>query len=504
MRFCPSTSAAGIFQNVCKLTCCAALFNSPLSPHLILPSSPTYNTAITAHYTTNAPLEPACILQPQSSSHIAEAVSLLVEADDGSTGCTFAIRGGGHNPSKGAASVQGGVTIDLAMMNETVYHPDKQTVEIMAGAKWGDVYKTLKPLGVAVTGGRSDSVGVGGLIIGGGMSYFAPQYGLACDNVLSFEIVLSNGTIATASHTNNQRLFKALKGGGNNFGIVTKVELRAFPQGPLWGGLIGHEVSAIPAQINALVNFTSNMVTDTHAMLVTIWQHKHVGKTDTDVSFAASGLQYTLGQEVTKARIFDEFLSLPAAFSSLRETDMDDLMMETAPPTGKRAVFLSLTFWNEERVLRYLHGLHEEAVKSVQEHGVESEDWDVITFLQPFPAMFGDKGKDPEGANGNVLGLDRLSEDHLVLLIFLDWDNAADDTVFHNFGYDMIDKLKKYTREVGADSDYIYMNYAARDQNVLKGYGEDNLAFLRRVAKEYDPTGVFQAQVPGGFKVSAA
>jgi FAD/FMN-containing dehydrogenase len=69
----------------------------------------------------------------------------------------------------------------------------------MGGAKWGDVYKTLQPYGVAVTGGRSDTVGVGGFIIGGGLSYFGNKYGLACDNVLNFEVSCSKLTLALAN-----------------------------------------------------------------------------------------------------------------------------------------------------------------------------------------------------------------------------------------------------------------------------------------------------------------
>ncbi|KAL4757313.1 uncharacterized protein BDW70DRAFT_163654 [Aspergillus foveolatus] len=116
---------------------------------------------------------------------------------------------------------------------------------MVGGTKWGDVYKAPEPLGVAVPGGRADTVGVGGLLIGGGLSYFANLYGLACDNVLSFEIVLGNGTITTAGSTTNTDLFRAQKCGGSNFGIVTRVTLRAFKQARLWGGLIRHSATEI-------------------------------------------------------------------------------------------------------------------------------------------------------------------------------------------------------------------------------------------------------------------
>lgn len=91
---------------------------------------------------------------------------ILVDTDDGSPECKFAVRSGGHTVWPGAAGAQDGVTIDMSMMNSTVYHAENSTATIMAGARWKSVYKTLKEDGVAVTGGRSDTVGMG-LILGG-------------------------------------------------------------------------------------------------------------------------------------------------------------------------------------------------------------------------------------------------------------------------------------------------------------------------------------------------
>ncbi|KAL2832882.1 hypothetical protein BDW59DRAFT_180510 [Aspergillus cavernicola] len=505
MRVCinPGNTLGGLFQDVCRLTCCTALLNSPLSPHLIFPSSPQFQPLVNAHYAINTPLHPACFLQPQSTSQVSLAVSILVSADDGSPSCQFAIRGGGHTPWKGAAGVEGGVTIDMALMNETVYRPETGTVEIMAGARWGTVYQALRSFGVAVTGGRSDSVGVAGLVMGGGLSYFAPEFGLACDNVVSFEIVLSTGKVTTATQTSNPDLFRALKGSGPNFGIITQISLRAFAQGPnLWGGVISHEESAIPGQITALVNFTSHLAGDLHANLVTIWQYN--GKSN--ASLVASGVSYSVPVVVGHGShqppsIFREIVDLPQTFSTLRETDIHDLMMETAPPPGKRALFLTLTFQNEARVLERLLSEHRWSVAAVVDSRGSSEDWDAISFLQPFPAVFGKVGKE---RGGNVLGLEGMDGDHLLYLLFLSWDSPADDSLFHDIGYGLIRNLKAYTKEVNADSDYIYMNYAGRDQNPLRGYGEDNLKWIAAMAKKYDPIGVFQTQARGGFKVSAA
>lgn len=90
------------------------------------------------------------------------------------------------------------------------------------------------------------------------------------------------------------------------------------------------------------------------------------------------------------------------------------------------------------------------------------------------------------------------------MLFDYSWDDEADDALFHRLASSALDQLTTYARSIGADNEYIYLNYAGRTQNPLKGYGRENVEYMRRVAREYDPTGVFQHQVPGGFKVSSA
>ncbi|QRV84353.1 FAD-binding domain protein [Ceratobasidium sp. AG-Ba] len=128
--------------------------------------------------------------------------------------------------------------------SEVTYHPAAAaadgsvgTVDVGSGLVWDDVYAALQPHGVTVVGGRVTGVGVGGFTLGGGYSWLSNQYGLTIDTVTEFEVVLPNGTITAASEGLNPDLFFGLKGGFNNFGIVTKFTLLAFPQGQVWGGL---------------------------------------------------------------------------------------------------------------------------------------------------------------------------------------------------------------------------------------------------------------------------
>jgi FAD/FMN-containing dehydrogenase len=104
--------------------------------------------------------------------------------------CLFSIRSGGHSNIVGASNIENGVTLDLSSINRVDVSGDKTTAYVGPGARWGDVYTQLESKGLAVVGGRVSDVGVGGVILGGGMSYFSNQYGWAADNVLNFEVPL--------------------------------------------------------------------------------------------------------------------------------------------------------------------------------------------------------------------------------------------------------------------------------------------------------------------------
>jgi hypothetical protein len=84
------------------------------------------------------------------------------------------------------------------------------------------------------------------------------------------------------------------------------------------------------------------------------------------------------------------------------------------------------------------------------------------------------------------------------------WDSAADDALFHRLCEEALAELDEYAKSIDMYNEYIYLNYADKTQNPLRGYGEENVQFIREVAERYDPEGVFQRQVPGGFKVSKA
>ncbi|KAF8148698.1 FAD-binding domain-containing protein [Crassisporium funariophilum] len=140
----------------------------------------------------------------------------------------IAVKGGGAHSSTWASSA-GGVVIDLGRLNAVRVSEDKQTVTIQGGAVWGDVYTVCKQVNIDVVGGPFWFVGVGGYLTGGGYSPFSPERGLAIDNILGAVVVLANGEIKRTSATEEPDLFWAIRGGGNQFGIVVEFTLKAFP-----------------------------------------------------------------------------------------------------------------------------------------------------------------------------------------------------------------------------------------------------------------------------------
>jgi FAD/FMN-containing dehydrogenase len=170
-------------------------------------------------------LKPTCIAAPSSALEMSAIVKQLHNFDD-----LFAVKSGGHMPNNGFASIQDGLLISTKNLDQVIYNPEDQTAIIGPGLTWEDAQKGLDGTGRTLVGGRLGGVGVGGYMLGGGLSFLSSQYGWAANNVVNFEVVLANGTVVNANAKENTDLFAALKGGGNNFGIVTAYTLQTHPQ----------------------------------------------------------------------------------------------------------------------------------------------------------------------------------------------------------------------------------------------------------------------------------
>lgn len=160
-----------------------------------------------------------------------------------SGGHELAVRGGGHSvPGFGTADEA--IVADLSAMTGIEVDPVSRTAKVGGGATWAMLNDATTAHGLATTGGIISTTGVGGLTLGGGIGYLARAHGLSCDNLLSAEVVLADGSIVTASEAEHPDLFWALRGGGGNFGVVTEFTFRLHPVSEVYGGLIFFERAA--------------------------------------------------------------------------------------------------------------------------------------------------------------------------------------------------------------------------------------------------------------------
>ncbi|CAO3688050.1 unnamed protein product [Umbelopsis vinacea] len=193
-------------------------------------------------------IKPAkAVIKPTTPEDVSKII-LLAKAHN----VPFAVKCGGHSPG-GASSSDGGIVIDLGLMNSVTAKVDEKTILAGGGALWRDVSRIAAEYGLSCVSGSTSHVGVGGLILHGGYGYLAGEHGLAVDNLIAAQVVLADGSIVWASDEENQDLFFGLRGAGSRLGIATKFIIRAHNQhNNVWGGPLSFPGFQYEAVINAL------------------------------------------------------------------------------------------------------------------------------------------------------------------------------------------------------------------------------------------------------------
>ncbi|RWA09625.1 hypothetical protein EKO27_g5487 [Xylaria grammica] len=415
--------------------------------------------------------QPAAIFRPKSADEVSTFVRIIRPfALSGRT--PFAIFGAGQQPALGCNNIQGGITLNLSLLTGISVRDD--TVSIAAGERWGAVYETLDLLGLSVAGGRQLEEN---------------------QQVVNYQIVLASGDIVDANAKDHPDLWGALRGDGNNFGVVTCFDLRTFKQGALYRGSVYYFSPSFSSEVQALVAELQkpNATLGTHLM--------------TSVGFAAvfgpnpmcqNQVYYT--REVNKIGVLEPFTSVQPQIDQLNTIRLIPNTATAAKEqagdqqVAKRTAYMNITVKADVGTLRAAANIYTAAIDPVK----STKGLVCSLTLQPYaePLL-----QSSAARGGNVLGLSTETGSLVNLLLLTYWSNEKDDDAILSAMKAVLQGIDQDATSKGTKVDYMYMNYASEDQDVIGSYGGENEKFLQEVSRKYDPEGLFQKGVPGGWKL---
>lgn len=431
---------------------------------IIVPGDPEYEDA---RKVFNAMIDrrPGIIAQCANTQDVVRAVDF-----GRNLGLEIAVRGGGHSVA-GKALTNGGLVIDLRRMNAVTVDPEAQTAVVAGGATMSHLDRATQVHGLATTGGRVSTTGVGGFTLGGGGGWLDRKFGLACDNLLSVEVVTAGASVVRASADENAELFWALHGGGGNFGVATSFTFRLHELPSVTAALLLWRPESGPDVLRAWRDFMLSAPDEVGGGVIYLtgpdleFVPRHlVGK------LALAVLLVYAGPEAKARKVAAAMLSLGHEGQMIAEMPYADLQCMLDDPPGYR------NYWSAE----YLDTLPDEAINLFC---ARANDMIVPSASQHvfFP-------------QGGAVG--RAPSDHPLPWRYAPW-------VVHPFGLwqDPADdeRGRRWARDIRADlkpwsSGAVYLNFIGDEgeDRVVAGLGRENYARLAKVKSQYDPENVFR------------
>ena len=429
---------------------------------IIVPSDHTYDEARTIF---NAMIDrrPGVIAQCASVDDVAKAVRF-----GRGLGLEIAVRGGGHSVA-GKSLTEGGLVIDLRQMNSVSVEAEARTATVGGGATMSHLDRGTEQFGLATTGGRVSTTGVGGFILGGG-GWLDRKFGLACDNLLSAELVTADSRVVRASADENPELFWALHGGGGNFGVATSFTLRLHELSSVTAALLLWRPQAGPDVLRAYRDFMESAPDEISGAVLYLTGPEEkfvpphlVGQLTFAVLVVYTGPEAELRQAAAK------MLSLGHEGELIAEMPYANFQCMLDDPPGFR------NYWSAE----YLDTLPDEAIDlfCARAH-------DMIVPSASQHVLF------PQGgAVGRAPADYPIPWRHSPWVVhpFGLWQDAVDDERGRQWAHDVRADLRRWS------SGAVYLNFIGDEgqDRVVAGFGRENYARLAKVKAEYDPQNVF-------------
>ncbi|TRM63435.1 hypothetical protein BD626DRAFT_568837 [Schizophyllum amplum] len=432
------------------------------------------------HWAASSTQIPECTVEPGTAEDIVTILRIVNE-----TQTPFAVKGGGHTANPGFSSTTG-VHIAMFRFSEVTYDEETENVILGAGLYWDEVYEKLEPLGRMVVGGRVSGVGVAGFTLGGGYSWKTNQYGLTADTLVAIELVKPTGEIVTVSEDSDADLFWALKGGFNNYGIVTRFTLKTHAQPEqIWGGLTIYTSDNVDAVTAACAGFSAS-VTDPKAGIISTYNYV-LGQ------LQVLQLMFYDGPEPPSG-IFDSFLAIPHLISSVKTRTFFDFVQSSPSnlTSGGRAVFNTVSLESYPLDMIDFIANQTQAVGSkLSLHSGLFISYDVEPFL---PSHLS------HAAEGSSAWPPTRAKGLLPLNLYYAWgSDLADDVVFDAIRESAQEIYDYASGEGGQDiaGFPVYPNYAIFDRSLEDIY-QGNIAKLSEIRARVDPYNTMA--LAGGFK----
>jgi FAD/FMN-containing dehydrogenase len=435
-----------------------------LTGQLILPDDPDYDVARTLF---NAMIDrrPAVIAQCRTTEDVVAALHVAR-----ARGMEVTVRGGGHGVA-GTAINDGGLVIDLRHLNAVRVDPRARTATVGGGAIMRDLDRATGAHGLATTGGRVSTTGVAGLTLGGGNGWLDRRFGLACDNLVSVDLVTADGELVHASDTEHPELFWALHGGGGNFGVATSFTFRLHPLPAVTAAKLLWTPAAAPDVVRTFRDVMAWAPDELGGacLYVTAPAAPIVPAHLTDRLALAVVLVYAgTGAEARAA--LAPMLELEHEGGMVVEVPYADVQCMNEDPPGFR------NYWSSD----HLDDLPDEAIDCFCAHAGE--------MIVPSPSAL---ALVPQGGAVARAGADSPIPWRLApwqVSRFAMWADPADD-----------ERARSWARQLGTDlapwaSGHVYLNWTA-DQGadrLVAGLGADSLDRLAAVKARYDPDNVLR------------
>ena len=377
------------------------------------------------------------------------------------------VHGGGHNVS-GNAVCDGGLMIDLSPMRSIHVDVAKRTARAEGGATWNDYDRETQMFGLASTGGAVSRTGIAGLTLGGGWGWLGGRHGLACDNLLSADVVTADGQLVTASAEQNEELFWGLRGGGGNFGVVTSFEYQVHPVGEVFGGVIWHPMESARDVLMFYNEFTESSPDD----LVSLVQ----------VATLPDG-PLALGVEVC---YFGGIEKGEAYLTPLREfgSPISDDVIPTTYVDYQQAS-------DEAFPEKFQNYWKSNFLKRLDADGIEV----ILDYVSKIPTPESVFMIEQVGNGVRRMGKDDTAFNHRdarysLLIMGMTADPANNDRIT-SWTRDFFDAMAPFTE------DSVYVNYLGpqddeADDRVMEAYGPEKYQRLVALKNKYDPTNLFR------------